>query len=53
MQFDLFSEQQDSSPVELGHAKIYYKEVGTLLNKTSGFMEEYDLYLPPNNWTDF
>lgn len=47
MQFDLFSKQQDEKPTELGHAKIHYKEVGTLLNKTSGFMEGYDYSINP------
>lgn len=46
-QMGLFEEQQDSRPTILGHAHINYKEVGTILNKTSGFMEGYDYSLNP------
>lgn len=46
-QFDFFKEAEHSRPDRLGHASIHYKEVGTLLNKTSGFMEGYDYSLNP------
>lgn len=47
MQADLFSEQQPPKPDQLGHCRILYKEVGTILNKTSGFMAGYDYSLNP------
>ncbi len=47
MQIDLFEENQESRPSSLGHAHIAWKHAGTLLNKTSGFMEEYDYTLNP------
>ena len=46
-QISLFEELHNSRPDKLGHASIHYKEVGTLLNKTSGFMEGYDYSLNP------
>ncbi|OLY90709.1 DNA repair photolyase [Cnuella takakiae] len=47
MQADLFSEQQPPKLNQLGHSRIQYKEVGTILNKTSGFMADYDYSLNP------
>jgi DNA repair photolyase len=40
-------ETENNRPEALGHARIHYKEAGTILNKTSGFMEEYDFSLNP------
>lgn len=47
MQIDLFDINDDSQPNKLGHTTITYKQVGTILNKTSGFMAEYDYSLNP------
>ena len=46
-QIGLFHETEKNKPVVLGHAHIHYKEVGTIFNKTSGFMEDYDFSLNP------
>jgi DNA repair photolyase len=46
-QINLFQNQEVERPDKLGHASIHYKEVGTLLNKTSGFMEGYDYSINP------
>ncbi|RYG54399.1 MAG: radical SAM protein [Chitinophagaceae bacterium] len=46
-QFTLFSDTNSKRPERLGHTSIHYKEVGTLLNKTSGFMEGYDYSINP------
>lgn len=46
-QISLFDEPQNERPTQLGHANIHYKDVGTILNKTSGFMDEYDFSLNP------
>jgi DNA repair photolyase len=46
-QIDLFGNLDDNKPSHLGQANIYYKSVGTLLNKTSGFMAGYDYSLNP------
>jgi DNA repair photolyase len=46
-QINLFQNSDDSRPEKLGHANINYKQVGTILNKTSGFMVEYDYSLNP------
>ena len=47
MQQNLFNENEETRPQKLGHANISYKEVGTILNKTSGFMAGYDYSLNP------
>lgn len=47
MQIGLFDDDKDNRPTQLGQAVIHYKQVGTLLNKTSGFMEEYDYSINP------
>ena len=47
MQQNLFSENEENRPQKLGHSNISYKEVGTILNKTSGFMADYDYSLNP------
>jgi DNA repair photolyase len=47
MQIDLFEENLEPRPSSLGQAHIISKHAGTLLNKTSGFMEEYDYTLNP------
>lgn len=47
MQINLFSDSEDPRPEKLGHANISYKQVGTLLNKTTGFMAGYDYSLNP------
>lgn len=44
MQTNLFGE---GMPEKLGYANIAYKQVGTLLNKTSGFMDAYDYSINP------
>lgn len=46
MQTSLFSDEREK-PEKLGHATISYKQVGTILNKTSGFMDTYDFSLNP------
>jgi len=43
----LFDSIQPERPNKLGHSDISYKEVGTILNKTSGFMAGYDFSLNP------
>lgn len=47
MKTDLFDNLNEARPDRLGHASIHYKLVGTLLNKTSGFMEGYDYSINP------
>lgn len=47
MQTNLFDNSGELKPEKLGHANISYKHVGTLLNKTSGFMAGYDYSLNP------
>ncbi len=47
MQANLFNDNDETRPDKLGHASISYKQVGTLLNKTSGFMGGYDYSLNP------
>ncbi len=46
-QMNLFDDASSNRPDKLGHASISYKPVGTLLNKTSGFMADYDYSLNP------
>lgn len=46
-QIGLFEDSGNYRPDKLGHASITYKQVGTLLNKTSGFMAGYDYSLNP------
>lgn len=53
IQTSLFEEEENSKPVKLGHASITYKEVGTILNKTSGFMAGYDYSLNPYSGCSF
>jgi len=53
MQSSLFDELYDAKPTKLGHSNIHYKQVGTILNKTSGFMEGYDYTLNPYSGCGF
>ena len=46
-QISLFDNSGIDKPDQLGHASITYQQVGTLLNKTSGFMASYDYSLNP------
>lgn len=46
-QTNLFESIEPERPNKLGHSEISYKEVGTILNKTSGFMAGYDFSLNP------
>jgi DNA repair photolyase len=46
-QTSLFDNIQPERPNKLGHSDISYKEVSTILNKTSGFMAGYDFSLNP------
>jgi DNA repair photolyase len=46
-QIALFDASGEDKPDKLGHATITYQHVGTLLNKTSGFMASYDYSLNP------
>jgi DNA repair photolyase len=47
IQPSLFADDEKEKPRKLGHATISYKQVGTILNKTSGFMDTYDFSLNP------
>lgn len=47
MQTELFSSQEPPKKQKLGHSKIAYKDVSTILTKTSGFMDSYDYSLNP------
>ena len=38
---------KNEKPLKLGQSSIYYKHAGSILNPTSGFMEEYDYTLNP------
>ncbi|RYY01010.1 MAG: radical SAM protein [Gammaproteobacteria bacterium] len=46
-QIGLFSENSYERPLKLGHTSIHYKEVGSILNRTTGFMDSYDYSLNP------
>ena len=46
-QIELFNDSNGERPEKIGHSNIYYKDVSTLLNKTSGFMADYDFSLNP------
>ncbi|MGN6401066.1 MAG: SPL family radical SAM protein [Flavisolibacter sp.] len=50
MQAYLFN---DTIPDQLGKTSVHYKQVGTILNKTSGFMEGYDYSLNPYSGCGF
>ena len=52
-QLNLFDSKEYESPNKMGHTTIYYKQVGTILNRTSGFMEEYDYSLNPYSGCSF
>jgi DNA repair photolyase len=45
-QIELFDEKENK-PGHLGQASIYYKNAGSILNPTSGFMDTYDYSLNP------
>lgn len=53
MQIDLFEHDNTNGLSQLGHSKITYKPVGTILNKTSGFMADYDYSLNPYSGCSF
>jgi DNA repair photolyase len=46
-QLNLFSESRDNKPDHIGQASIYYKNAGSILNPTGGFMDTYDYTLNP------
>jgi DNA repair photolyase len=45
-QIELF-EESNERPTDLGQSKIYYRNVGTILNQSTGFMDAYDYTLNP------
>lgn len=53
MQHSLFTDDERERPGKLGHATVSYKQVGTILNKTSGFMDSYDFSLNPYSGCTF
>lgn len=51
-QLDLFSDNEPKKN-KLGHSDIIYKEVGSILTPTSGFMESYDYSINPYSGCSF
>jgi DNA repair photolyase len=51
-QLDLFSDNEPKRD-KLGHSEITYKEAGSILTPTSGFMESYDYSINPYSGCSF
>lgn len=50
---NIFTSDVQHKPNKVGQASVSYKKVATLLNKTSGFMNEYDYSLNPYSGCTF